>query len=381
MRDETRAIHAGPDPDPAWHGVTPPIHLTSTFTFDSDGNRGRYAYTRIDNPTRAILEANLASLESGTAAVATASGMAAVTTAMFLFKAGDHIIAGHDIYGGSYRLFNTLLPQMGLTFSFVDMQSLDAVRDAIRPQTRGVWIETPSNPLLNVIDIAAVAGVARERGLLTLVDNTFLTPYFQKPLDLGADVVVHSTSKYLNGHSDVIGGAVITRDAELGTRVRRNAEVLGTTQAPFDTYLVLRGIRTLGARMKAHEHNATAVARFLEDHPRVTRVYYPGLASHPQLELIHRQMRGAGGMVSFDVDAAPEALPGFFKALRLFKLAMSLGGVESLIEQPWTMSHATMGEKGLAESGISPQTIRASVGLESPEDLIEDLERGFKTLP
>jgi cystathionine beta-lyase/cystathionine gamma-synthase len=380
MQDETRAIHAGPEPDPTWHGVVPPIHLSSTFGFDSDGNRGQYAYTRIGNPTRGMLEANLAALECGSATTATASGMAAVTTAMFLFKAGDHIIVGQDIYGGTYRLFNTLLTKMGLKFSFIDMRSPQALNNAIRSQTRAVWIETPSNPLLNIVDIAAVSTIACEHSLLTLVDNTFMTPYFQKPFALGADLVIHSTSKYLNGHSDVIGGAVVARDTELGLRVRQNAEILGTSQSPFDAYLVLRGIKTLGARMKMHEQSATVIAQFLENHPRVRRVYFPGLDSHPQRDLIKRQMNGNGGMVSFDIDVAADGVPVFLRSLRLFKLAMSLGGVESLIEQPWTMSHATMDEQGLAESGISPQTIRVSVGLEAISDLVEDLDRGLAEL-
>ncbi len=380
MRPETKAVHTGVYADRSYNSVTTPIYPSSTFSFDAVGVNKGYDYTRTANPTRDAMEQNVAALEGGAGAVATSTGMSAISTAMMLFKAGDHVIAGNDIYGGTYRLFDQVLPGLGIEISFVNLRDTDAVRQAVRDNTRGLWIETPSNPMLNVIDIAVLVAVANEHEMLTLCDNTFLSPIFQRPFELGVDVIVHSTTKYINGHSDVVGGVAIGRTAELADRLKWLANALGTTCSPFDAWLVLRGVKSLPARMRVHEANATRLAHWLEQHPRVKKVYYTGLASHPQHELIARQQEGHGGMLAFDLDAPADKLDAFFAAFEVFLLAESLGGVESLVEQPWTMSHASMGEAGLAASGISPQTVRVSVGIEHVDDLIEDLERGFAAI-
>ena len=380
MHPQTKAVHTGVYVDSTFNSVTTPIYPTSTFKFDAIGKHRGFDYTRSGNPTRSALEQNLASLEGGSGAVATSTGMSAITTALMLLKSGDHLIAGNDIYGGTYRLFNQVAPNMGIEVSFINLRDLDAARQAIKPNTKGIWIETPSNPLLNIIDITAVAELAKAKGLLTITDNTFLSPTFQKPLAMGVDVVVHSTTKYINGHSDVVGGAVIGATRDLTDRLLWIANAVGVTCSPFDAFLVLRGVKTLPYRMQAHQHNATTLAHWLEQHPLVSRVYYTALDSHPQRELIARQQTGHGGMLAFEINAPAEKLNTFFKTLKLFLLAESLGGVESLIEQPWTMSHASMGEAGLATSGITPQTVRVSVGLEHPDDLIEDLTQGFAAI-
>ncbi len=380
MHPQTSAVHTGVYVDTAYNSVTTPIYPTSTFYFDALGKTRGYDYTRTGNPTRAALEANLAALEGGKHAAITATGMAAVTTTLFLLQAGDHVVAGNDIYGGTYRLFSTIFPRMGVQFHFVDMRDPRTVAEAIRDNTKMIWIETPSNPLLNITDIAAVAKLARQRGLISVADNTFLSPLYQKPLALGCDIVLHSTTKYLNGHSDVVGGAIVTANDELGERLKALCNGLGTPCSPFDAFLVLRGIKTLAPRMATHEHNATTLAAWLDEHPRVSKVYFTGLDSHPQRDLIARQQTGHGGMLAFEINAPAEKLDDFFRALELFLLAESLGGVESLIEQPWTMSHASMGEAGLRASGLTPQTVRVSVGLEHPDDLIADLEKGFAAI-
>ncbi len=380
MRTETAAVHTGVYQDRTFNSVTTPIYPSSTFYFDRVGQHKGYDYTRSGNPTRTALAQNLAALEGGVDAIITATGMAAVSTTLFLLETGSHIIAGNDIYGGTYRLFNEVMPRMGLQFSFIDMRNPANVEAAIRDNTRMVWIETPSNPLLNITDIAAVCEVAKRRDLMTVADNTFLSPIYQRPLELGCDLVLHSTTKYLNGHSDVVGGAVIARERELAERLQFYCNALGTPCSPFDAFLVLRGVKTLPQRMAAHQHNATTLASFLQTHERVSNVYYTGLATHPQRQLIEQQQTGYGGMLAFELDAPAEKMDAFFGALDLFILAESLGGVESLIEQPWMMSHASMGEAGLAASGITPQTIRISVGLEHPDDLIVDLEKGFAAI-
>jgi cystathionine beta-lyase/cystathionine gamma-synthase len=377
MHIETQAVHAGVDIDTAYHSVSTPIYATSTFYWDKLGQHRGYDYARSANPTRSALEQNLAALEGGVAAGITSTGMGAITTAMFLFPGGSHLIVGRDLYGGTHRLFTQILPQYGLSCSFVNMRDLQAVRQAIRPNTAGIWIETPSNPLLHLTDIAQVVAIAREHNLLTIADNTFLSPYFQQPLKFGVDLVVHSTTKYINGHSDVIGGAVVAREPALGQRIKHLVDALGTSCGPFDAFLVLRGVKTLAPRMQAHQRNALAVAEFLEAHPKIKRVYYPGLESHPQRKLALGQMTGFGGMLSFDLDLERIDLDTFFAKLKIFALAESLGGVESLIEQPWSMSHVTMNESARVEAGISPGTIRASVGIEHPDDLIQDLERAL----
>lgn len=378
MKTSTLSVHTGVSKDTSYNSVITPIYPTSTFSFDAIGKNRGYDYTRSGNPTRSALEENIAALEGGVGCSATATGMAAITSVMFYAKSGDHVVAGEDIYGGTYRLFNSVMTGMGITFSFVNMRDLSAIRAALRPKTRLIWIETPSNPLLNITDIEAVASLARERGILTVADNTFLSPYFQRPFELGVDIIVHSTTKYINGHSDVVGGAIVYSTKELEERGRFLVNALGTPEAPFDCWLALRGVKTLAQRMEAHQENAMKIAEHLERHPRVTKVYYPGLASHPQSELIRRQMKGYGGMLAFNLDTGKVSMERFFSRLKLFTLAESLGGVESLMEVPWLMSHASMGEGGLAASGIRPETIRVSVGIEAWEDLIDDLDAALE---
>ncbi len=324
------------------------------------------------------MEENIASLEGGAGAQATATGMAAITATMHLFQPGDHIIAGNDIYGGTYRLMSDLFTKMGLKFSFVAMGDPAEVRAAITPQTKCLWIETPSNPLLNLVDIAAITAIAKEHQLLTIADNTFLSPYLQRPFEYGVDVIVHSTTKYLNGHSDVVGGCVVSSTAELAQKVFYIVNGLGLGCSPFDAFLVLRGVKTLGPRMEAHQKGAMALARMLDAHPQVERVYYPGLETHPHHELAKRQQQGFGGMVSFDIKGGRPAAEKLFENLKLFQLAESLGGIESLIEYPDTMSHASMTLEARRNGGISENTIRISVGIEDPVDLINDMKQALE---
>jgi cystathionine beta-lyase/cystathionine gamma-synthase len=378
MNIHTKAVHTGVSIDKTFNSVITPIYPTSTFFFDEIGKNKGYDYTRSGNPTRAALEANIAALEGGSNCSATATGMAAITLALFFLKPGDHIITGDDIYGGTYRLFNAVFKPMGYEFSFINMRDLSAVKAAVGKNTRMVWIETPSNPLLNIVDIEAVAAISRKAKAISVVDNTFLSPYFQRPFELGADIVVHSTTKYLNGHSDVVGGAVIYGNQRLQEQGRALVNALGLSQSPYDAWLVLRGIKTLGPRMQVHQANAGKIAHFLEGHPHVKKVYYPGLKSHPQPELIARQMKGFGGMLAFDLNTKKVPMNKFFKRLQYFSLAESLGGVESLVEAPWFMSHASMGKAGLKASGITPETVRVSVGIEGVEDLIADLTQALK---
>ena len=377
MRKETEAVHVGVDKDEAYNSVTTPIYMSSSFRFEAVGELPRFHYTRAGNPTRAALEESLAALENGKYAWVTGTGMAAIAAVAFLLKSGDHILAPQDIYGGTYRLFQNIMPRFDLSVSFVDMRDLEAVRRARREQTALIWIETPSNPLLRVTDIRGVVQIAAEMGALTAADNTFLSPYFQQPLDLGVDLAVHSTTKYLNGHSDVVGGALITGREDLSAKLGLIVPGLGLSGSPFDSWLVLRGVKTLAARMEAHQKNAFAVARFLEGHERVRRVYFPGLESHPGHELALTQQSGFGGVVSFDLDLDAVSAEKFFANLRYFALAESLGGVESLAAQPWTMSHKTMPPSAREACGLSPGTVRLSVGIEHPDDLLEDLERAL----
>ena len=376
-RLETLSVHTGVYKDTTFNSVTTPIYPTSTFAFERIGEHKGFDYTRSGNPTRQALADNLAALEGGVGAWCTCTGMATFTTLAFLFKTGDHIITGNDIYSGTMRFLNTVLTPMGVTTSFVNMRDADAVRKAIRPSTKAVLIETPSNPLLNIVDIAAVMAIAREQGLLSIADNTFMSPYFQSPIDFGEDIIVHSTTKYLNGHSDVVGGAIIVREAKLAERVAFLVNACGTACSPFDAWLVLRGVKTLSYRMEAHQRNALAVARFLNEHPHVKKVYYPGLETHPGHVLAKKQMKGFGGMVSFDADLERVKLDVFVKRLKLFSLAESLGGVESLVEQPWSMSHSSISEQDRIAGGISPATVRLSLGIEHPDDLIADLRSGL----
>ncbi len=375
---ETICVQTGTRKDTTFNAVAVPIYATSTFAFEAPGQTKGFDYSRTANPTRAALEECLAALEGGAGASATATGMAAETTVMALFPAGSHIIAGQDIYGGTYRLFASILSTRGLEFSFVDMSDPRNVEAAIRPNTRAVWIETPSNPLLNLVDVAAICEIARRRGQVTIVDNTFMSPIFQKPLALGADIVVHSTTKYLNGHSDMVGGAIISRTRDNATKVAALVNALGTCSSPFDCWLVMRGIRTLPIRMASHQRNALALAEFLAGHKAVEHVYYPGLATHPQHALAKRQMTGFGGMLSFDIRGGKEAAFRFIQALEIFAFAESLGGVESLVEHPETMSHASMTAEARRAAGITESNIRVSTGIESAEDLVADVARGLR---
>ena len=377
MQFETRCVHVGVDKDSTYNSCITPIYPTSTFYWDDlETNRG-FDYTRSGNPTRKALEENIASLEGGIDCKATSTGMSAVTAAMHLFQPGDHIIAGNDIYGGTYRLFHDVYQQRGLQFSFVDMREPENVRAALTPQTKCIWIETPSNPLLNIVDIAATTEIAREANAISIADNTFLSPWCQRPMEYGVDIVMHSTTKYLNGHSDVVGGCVVTRHQEHAEQVDYIVNALGLACSPFDAWLVLRGVKTLGPRMTAHQKGAAALAHMLAEHPRVEHVYYPGLTTHPQHELAKRQQDGFGAMLSFDVAGGRPAAERVLDATKRFLLAESLGGVESLIEYPETMSHASMSLEARREAGISDKTIRVSVGIEHPDDLVADMKQAL----
>ncbi len=374
MQFETKCVHVGVDKDSNYNSCITPIYPTSTFRWiDVQTNKG-FDYTRSGNPTRRALEESIAALEGGVDCRATCTGMSAITCVMHLFKPGDHIIAGNDIYGGSYRIFTNVFSHLGIKFSLVNMRDLAAVRKALTPETKCLWIETPSNPLLNIVDIAAITQIARESGAITIADNTFLSPYLQRPFEFGVDIVVHSTTKYLNGHSDVVGGAVVSRESALAERVGYLHNALGLGCSPFDAWLVLRGIKTLGPRMEAHQRGAMALAKMLSEHPKVERVYYPGLTTHPQHELAKRQQKGFGAMLSFDVKGSRAQAEKILTGTRYFQLAESLGGVESLMEYPETMSHASMTADARREAGISERTIRVSVGIENPDDLIADLK-------
>ena len=377
MRLQTIAIHTGVDKDSAYNSVITPIYQTSTFRFDDVGMNKGYDYTRTANPTRKALEENIAALEGGLSAKAVATGMAATTTALHFLHTGDHLICTNDCYGGTERVLRTYGEIFGFQTTYVNMADLDAVRSAIRENTKGFWIETPSNPLLNIIDIRELAAIAHEHHALAFVDNTFLTPYNQRPFDLGADVIIHSTTKYLNGHSDVVGGAVVVNRPELVDRLQRIVNTIGVGQSPFDSWLVLRGIKTLIPRMKMHEENAHAVADFLNQHPQVRRVYYPGLSSHPGHELAKRQQHGFGGMVSFEVKGGIENVNIVLRSTKIFTLAESLGGIESLICHPLTMTHASMSHELREKAGINERIIRLSVGIEDVNDLIEDLDQAL----
>ena len=378
MEFETKSVFTGVNKDKAYNSVITPIYPTSMFRFDAIGKSRGYDYTRSGNPTRAALEENIAALEGGAGCLATCTGMAAVTVVLFLCKPGDHIITGDDIYGGTYRLFRYVLEPQGYKFSYLNMRDVGKVKKAVTAQTKMIWIETPSNPLLNIIDLEANIAITRKHKLISVVDNTFLSPYFQRPIEFGADIVVHSTTKYINGHSDVVGGAIVYKTKELGEKIRYLVNALGVSESPFDAWLVLRGVKTLSPRMEAHQANALKIAQFLEKHPNVRKVYYPGLKSHPQQALIKKQMKGFGGMVSFELNTKKVSFEKFFSKMNLFNLAESLGGVESLIEPPWFMSHASMGEEALKASGMTKETIRISVGLETAKDLIKELEEALK---
>jgi cystathionine beta-lyase/cystathionine gamma-synthase len=354
-----------------------PIVLSSTFAQDGPGVHQGYDYSRAGNPTRSALERCLAELEGATHGVAFGSGCAATTAVLLTLKSGDHVVVGDDVYGGTFRIFDKVLKPFGIEATFLDVGDPARVRSAIRPATRLVWVETPSNPMLKVIDIAAVSALAREKGIPVAVDNTFATPMLQRPLELGATLVVHSTTKYLNGHSDVVGGAVMTRDDALAERLHFLQKSVGGVPSPFDCYLVLRGLKTLAVRMKRHVESAQVLAEWLAAHPRVVRVHYPGLATHAGHALAARQMKGFGGMISFELAGGLEQASAFLRALRIFACAESLGGVESLAEHPAIMTHASLPPEARRAVGIGDGLIRLSVGLEDARDLIADLEVGM----
>jgi cystathionine gamma-lyase len=380
QRFATRVIHGGQRPDPLTGAVMPPIYATSTYVQSSPGVHKGYEYSRTHNPTRDALQAALANLEGGAAAFAFASGMAATATLLELLDAGAHVVAMHDLYGGSYRILeNVRKRSAGLGVSFVDLSDAAALGAALRPDTRLIWVETPTNPLLKLVDLAAVAKLARSRGILTVCDNTFATPYIQRPLEHGFDVVMHSTTKYLNGHSDAIGGAAIVRGGgDLGERIAYLQNAVGGVPGPFDSFLTLRGIKTLALRMERHCSNALAIARFLEEHPAVERVYYPGLASHPQHALAQRQMAGGyGGIVTAVLRGGLATARRALERCHLFSLAESLGGVESLIELPAIMTHASLPAAVRASLGIGDGLIRLSVGVEDIDDLRAELQHAL----
>ncbi len=376
MGFSTDAIHAGQSPEPITGAIMPPIFQTSTYVQKGIGDHTGYEYARTQNPTRETLERNVAVLEKGAHAVACASGMAAVQSVVQLVKAGESVLLGDNLYGGTYRLLDQVYQPMGIGFRTVPTQDLGAVEAAITKGTRLLIMETPTNPVMTLTDLTGLAELCRSRGVLLCVDNTFMTPYFQNPLDLGAHLVLHSTTKYLNGHSDMVGGIVVTNDEGLATRLRFLQNAAGAIPGPFDCWLALRGIKTLALRMERHASNAMQVARYLEGLPRARKVIYPGLESHPQYKLACRQMRGFGGMVSVELgsmDAARTALPRF----RLFSLAESLGGIESLVSHPASMTHAAVPAEERAKAGLTDGLIRFSVGCEDAEDLIEDIKQAM----
>ena len=379
---ETRVIHGGQHPDPSTGAIMPPIFQTSTYVQSSPGVHKGYEYSRSQNPTREALERCVADLEGGRRGYAFASGLAGMSTVLELLDAGAHIIASDDLYGGSFRLFERVRKRsMGLQVSFIDMSDPQAVRAALRPNTKMVWVETPSNPLLKLIDLEAVAKIAREANLIAVADNTFASPWGQNPLALGFDIVVHSTTKYLNGHSDVVGGVAVIgnepRQAAWAEQLAFLHNAVGAIAGPFDSFLALRGIKTLAIRMERHNQSALALAQWLEAHPKVARVHYPGLESHPQYALAKRQMRGGGGMISIDLKSDLAGSRRFLEKVHLFALAESLGGVESLIEHPAIMTHASIPAEQRAALGINDTLIRLSVGIEALDDLKADLEAGF----
>src|SRR5512138_2066917 len=377
LRFDTLAIHAGQSPDPTTGAIMTPVYLTSTYVQDGPGVHKGYEYSRTQNPTRHALQDCLAALEGARHGLAFASGLAATDAILHLLDAGDHVVYSDDLYGGSYRIFDKVFRRLGVSFDPVDLADPANLERALRKETRLVWIESPTNPMLKLVDLAAVARIARAHGARTVVDNTFATPVFQRPLALGIDLVAHSTTKYLNGHSDVVGGAVLTSDDALHERLAFLQNAVGGVPGPLDAFLVLRGLKTLHVRMARHAENALALARFLEAHPQVEQVTYPGLPSHPQHALAARQMTGFGGMLTFVIRGGLPAATAFLKAVRIFACAESLGGVESLIEHPAIMTHASVPKDVRERLGIADGFIRISAGIEHVQDLIADLERGF----
>ncbi|WP_232696807.1 bifunctional cystathionine gamma-lyase/homocysteine desulfhydrase [Brevibacillus daliensis] len=377
MRMKTRLIHGGIDGDEHTGAVSVPIYQVSTYKQEAVGKHKGYEYSRTGNPTRHALETYMAELEGGARGLAFGSGMAALSTILSLCQKGDHLVVGHDVYGGTYRVITRVFTRLGLEATYVDTTDLEAVKEAIQPNTKLMILESPTNPLLAVTDIAAVASIAKENKVLLVVDNTFMTPYWQNPLDLGADIVFHSATKYLGGHSDVVAGVAITKDAELGEELHFYQNAIGGILGPQDSWLLLRGAKTLGIRMEEHERNTARLAEWLSEQPSISKVNYPGLPSHPGHELMKKQARGFGGMISFDVGSASRADEVLAK-VKYFTLAESLGAVESLISIPARMTHASIPAERRAQLGITDGLIRISVGIEDVEDLIEDLEQALR---
>ncbi len=379
MGFSTDCIHAGQEPEPVTGAVTYPIFQTSTYVQPELGKNKGFEYARTKNPTRSVLEANLAALEHGKHAHCFASGMSATDTVFRMLTSGDHVIAGENLYGGSYRLFSKVCEKFGLTFTYVDTSNAENVRTALQPNTKIVFLETPTNPMMTVTDIAACAKVAHAGGALVVVDNTFCSPYLQQPIALGADLVVHSTTKFLNGHSDSVGGVVISNDDAIAEQIGFLQNAVGAILSPFDSWLILRGVKTLAVRMRQHEENGTTMADYISRHPKALKTYYPGLPDHPQHELAKRQMRGFGAMISFDVGSLENAKK-FLDRVRLCSLGESLGGVETLISHPETMTHASVPLDTRTRLGITPGLVRISVGIEDIADLIADVENAFAAI-
>jgi cystathionine gamma-lyase len=375
---DTRAIHAGQEPDPSHGAIMTPIVLATTYVQSSPGVFKGYDYSRAGNPTRSAYEACLANLENGKHGFAFASGCAASTTALHLLKAGDHVIASDDMYGGTFRLMDKVIRHNGVEFSYVDLRDVENFKRAIKPNTKMVWIETPTNPTMKLVDIKATAAAARAKGIWSIVDNTFMSPYFQRPLDLGADIVLHSTTKYVGGHSDIIGGALITNDDAIAERLQFLLKSIGAIASPTDSYYAMRSLKTLPLRMRQHEANAREIAAWLEKHPKVARVAYPGLKSHPQHALACEQMSGFGGMMTMYLKGGLAESRRFLESVRIFALAESLGGVESLIEHPAIMTHASIPPEQRRALGIDDAMIRLSIGVENVEDLLRDLSSALE---
>src|SRR6202522_1521369 len=375
----TTAIHVGQEPDPLTGAVGVPIYPTSTYAQEEIGKNKGYEYARVSNPTRDRLETNLAALEGGTASRVCASGMAAINAITTMLKAGDHIVAGHNLYGGTPRLFNQVLSNFGLTFTYVDTSALATVERAFQKNTRLLFVETPTNPLMELCDLRAAAELSHRHGVEVVVDNTFMSPYFQRPIEFGADMVVHSTTKFLNGHSDGLGGVVVCSKPEQAEKLAFLQKAAGAILSPFECYLLLRGVKTLAARMEVHDRNGRAVAAFLAKHKKVKKVLYPGLADHPQHQLAKRQMSGFGSMITFETGSLKNANK-MLKKLRICSLGESLGGVETLISHPATMTHAALGEKGREAIGITDGIVRISVGIENLQDILDDLEIGLAAI-
>jgi cystathionine beta-lyase/cystathionine gamma-synthase len=378
MGFSTKAIHAGIEADPTTGSLMTPIHLTSTFLQEELGKDKGYVYSRVANPTRTVLEKNIAALENGKHGMAFASGMAAEAAVFHLLKAGDHVVVSRNVYGGTYRLARLVLEDFGLKFDFVDTTEIQSVKESIRPTTRLMFIETPTNPTMEITDLRAIAKLAKSRKVLTAVDNTFATPYLQNPLDLGIDIVLHSATKYLNGHSDMLGGLVVVNDAKIAERLRFIQKSVGGIMSPFEAWMCIRGIKTLAVRMARHDANAIEVAAFLNTHRKIKKVHYPGLVGHPQHWLARKQMRGFGGIISFDLGSLDKAKK-FLKSVRLCALAESLGGVESLISHPATMTHASVPPEERQRIGVTDGLVRISVGIEDLDDIIDDLKQALAT--